>query len=211
MAGAEDGIWSAVGEAGGGMTPQDEVAHIQRVVNTWDHFSGQMQRLTGLRFPPADMRTHWEALRDLSASALEAAVSHAQKTRAEFPTPVELRQDADIAARPPIGQDTDRGVDLPVPREVPIPSAGLTVRMTREWRYYCDRCSDCGWESLWCGDEAQSKPWQMSWDCGRHGDHAAHEWVRKCSCWETNPALIRKRENQRKYADAAQTRKKQAA
>jgi hypothetical protein len=47
---------------------------------TLDFFNAQMDRLSGLRFPPVDMTTHWEALSDLPAEALEAAVTHAQRT-----------------------------------------------------------------------------------------------------------------------------------
>ena len=58
-------------------------------------FREQMTRLMGLKFAPADLTTHWEALSDVPEPVLAAAVSRAQRSRVDFPTPIELRQDAD--------------------------------------------------------------------------------------------------------------------
>ena len=78
-------------------------------------FDGQMARLGGLRFPPADLLTHWEALQDMPDGALEAAVTRSQKTRVDFPTPADLRQDADLAYRPAVDDVEDRAVELDEP------------------------------------------------------------------------------------------------
>ena len=167
-------------------------------------FNAQMNRLVGLKFMPADLTTHWEALSDLPDAVLEAAVTRAQKTRADFPTPVELRQDADqVKAHAFIVEPAeDRVVALAQPFTITVPEVGTVVSVTREWRYYADRCSDTGWASWWCGTvEDRRAPWMPISSCGRRGDHDAHEWVGQCACWESNPALVRKREAQRKYAE----------
>lgn len=170
-------------------------------------FQQQMARLSGLRFRPADLETHWEGLHELPDDVLSAAVDRAIKTRAEFPTPVELRQDADQVAhlvRRTIEIDPDeRATPLSEAKVFPFPQGGQTIRVQAEWSYYCDVCSDSGWESVWCGDpKAPSrKPWHEVRTCERRGAHGAHEWVRQCRCFEGNPALVRKRENAKKYAE----------
>lgn len=167
---------------------------------TTEYFARQMDRLSGLRFRPADLTTHWEALNDLPDAVLSAAVSRAQRTRVEFPTPVELRQDADLEHAPVAAPAEDRSTPLDQPFTVVVPEVGTIVSVVREWKYYCGQCNDGGWESVWCGD-SPAKPWQASCGCNRRGDHEAHEFVRPCACWDTNPALVRKREAQRQYAE----------
>src|SRR3990167_774167 len=167
-------------------------------------FDAQLKRLLGLRFVPASLDTHWEALQDVPLVVLSAAVSRAQKIRSDFPTPHELRQDADQVAhlaqvRAPA---EDRAVPLDAAVEIPFPEAAAVLRIRETWNYYCETCSDSGWASVWCGPfTAQRKPWQEPRVCDRRGEHGSHEWVRRCPCWETNPALVRKRDAQRKYAE----------
>jgi hypothetical protein len=136
---------------------------------------------------------------------LEAAVSRAQKTREDFPTPIELRLDADaVAHRVQSAEDDERHAEpLPEPVVLGMLPDGTAVKATRFWRYYDERCSDSGWASWWCGDRSLAKEWQLSQTCGRRGEHGAHEWVGRCACAESNPSLIRKRENQTKYAAPA--------
>lgn len=182
---------------------------------TLDFFTAQMDRLSGLKFKPLNLVTHWEALQDVPDDVLEAAVTRAQKARDDFPTPLELRTDADAVAHyvavlePP----EDRAVALEVPFTVTVPEVGTVVSIQREWKYYCEGCSDSGWESVWCGERTVpmkdappreiAKPWQVSIRCERRSEHGAHEWVRRCACWETNPALVRKRAAIQKYAASA--------
>lgn len=177
---------------------------------TFAFFQQQMDRLGGLRFRPAELQTHWEALKDLPDAVLEAAVSRAQKTRQEFPTPIELRVDADaVAHRVRQIEDEDRSRALPQPVELGTLPTGTIVRATREWRYYCQVCSDMGWRSLWCGDESNSarKPWMASQHCGRSREHSPHEWVTECACANGNPAILKRKERQQKYAAASADRK----
>jgi hypothetical protein len=174
-------------------------------------FRQQMTRMMGLKFAPSDLLTHWEALSDVPAAVLAEAVSRAQKTRSDFPSPVELRQDCDAVAhlvRFEAPED-DCGVDLPQPFTVTVPGAGTVISITREWRYYCDDCEDAGMRSMWCGEPVENvtKLWQMRISCDRTKEHAPHEFVAQCACWDTNRALIRKREAQQKYADAAKTKR----
>lgn len=184
---------------------------VTTMIPAW--FRTQMSRLLGLKFAPADLTTHWEALSDVPVSVLEAAVTRAQKTRVDFPTPVELRTDADAVAHMvrASAPAEDRATALPEPFTIQVPQAGTVVSVTREWRYYCEQCSDSGWYSLWCGARAVAiseqatreiaKPWQESRPCDRRGEHGAHEWVSRCACYDTNPALVRKREAAQKYAE----------
>lgn len=172
-------------------------------------FREQMKRLMGLKFAPADITTHWEALRDVPIAVLTEAVTRAQKTRAEFPSPVELRQDCDAVAHlVPRLPDEDRSVALDQPYTITVPGAGTVVSITREWHYYCDDCEDSGQVSVWCGPAVEHirKPWQPFDACGQTKEHWPHEWVRRCHCYETNTALVRKREAQRQYADKKASR-----
>lgn len=167
-------------------------------------FREQMTRLMGLRFAPADLTTHWEALSDVPEAVLTAAVTRAQRTRADFPTPNELRADADIVA--PSSRELEpvenRAVPLDQPFTITVPGAGTVLSVTREWKYYHDACGDLGWVSWWCGEESPT-PWMRVARCERVIEHAPHEWSAKCSCFDSNPALVRKRESQRRYADQA--------
>lgn len=178
----------------------------ERPVVTRAWFDGQMSRLLGLKFMPGDMTTHWEALREIPDDVLEAAVTRSQRTRVEFPTPVELRQDADLIVRLPTDERDDpaRRTPLAEPKSFFYPQIAQTIQVREEWQYDCDACSDSGWLSCWCGPfTSQRKPWQEPRTCDRKAQHGSHEWVRPCACSATNPTLIRKREAQRKYADAA--------
>lgn len=172
---------------------------------TADFFKQQMERLMGLRFAPADLGTHWEALSDLPELVLEAAVTRAQRTRADFPTPVELRQDADQVA--PIRAD-----DEPESRELDRPILlgslpdGTEIHATRLWNYYCEACSDSGMQEFWCGSHRR-QPWLDIRicplpKCKKLGDGYGHSWVQPCLCISWNPELKRRREQDAKYAAA---------
>lgn len=182
---------------------------------TFEFFEQQMARLMGLRFRPAELQTHWEALRDVPDAILAEAVTRAQKTRAEFPTPVELRQDADAVAHLVRTQepDEDRGADLEQPITIGTLPNGTPITQRRTWKYYCDNCEDSGMRSMWCGAAVEhiTKPWQMRMACDRTKEHMPHEFVARCACWDTNTALIRKREAQQKYADASQAKQRRAS
>lgn len=185
---------------------------------TVEFFRQQMDRLRGLRFVPSDLDTHWEALRDLPDAVLEAAVTRAQRTRVEFPTPVELRMDADQVA-PHVRHVEplpDQGVDLPEPVQLgTLPTGRPLPPATRLWRYYCEVCNDTGTQALWCGKRPTvgghvRQPWMPVEECGafncrklKHGDTAyGHEWFRRCVCADSNPAVLRSREQHAKYAPA---------
>lgn len=181
---------------------------------TLDFFETQMNRLSGLRFPPSELTTHWEALHDLPPDALAAAVSHAQKTRVEFPTPVELRRDADaVRVRVDVGEE-DRSVPLPSPVAFTVPAMvdGTQLKpltFDREWKYYCDDCQDTGRVSVWCGAKKR-QPWLESYICDSrkcerlrkgHSEYG-HEWVMGCPCVDTNPEIRRRKERDAQYAAA---------
>ena len=182
------------------------------VVEIPREFRQQMSRLMGLKFSPADLTTHWEALQDVPEAILAEAVTRAQKSRSEFPTPVELRQDADAVAHLVRSTpDEDRGVDLEQPVTLgSLPDGTPLPQVKRIWKYYCDDCEDSGMRSFWCGAAVEhvTKPWQMRMTCDRTKEHRPHEFVARCACWDTNTALVRKREAMQKFADASQQKKR---
>jgi len=164
-------------------------------------FNEQMSRLVGLRFVPRDMTTHWEGLRELPEDVLVAAVSMAGRTRVDFPTPHELRQDADAGRTTTTLEEPDRTTALEQPYTVTIPDSNTSVIVDREWTYCCDECSDSGWRHWWCGPPPNlSPPWQLERSCDRNRDHAPHAWIGHCACSASNSALVRKRTNQAQYA-----------
>lgn len=187
---------------------------MEAAIMTLDFFNRQMDRIGGLRFRPADLTSHWEALQSLPDVVLEAAVARAQRTRSEFPTPAELLVDADLVARHvnPVGPDEDRGVDLPGPVLIGRLPNGTPIYQERTWKYYCDDCEDSGMRSFWCGDEPSSRyPWLQVRRC--HGPKCkltqyAHDWSERCTCWDTNPKLVKDRERAQKYAEQAADDKK---
>ena len=169
---------------------------------TWTAFEAQMERLNGLKFKPPSLQTHWETLKGLPEALLAAAIDKAQVACDEFPAPATLLQYADqVRARViPLPADEDRSVPLPAPIKATLPT-GLVIPFTREWKYYCEKCSDSGWKTWWCGDiDARRQPWVELGRCQRAKEHGAHEWVGECSCAEGNPAVHRRKENQVRMA-----------
>ena len=163
----------------------------------------QLQRLTVLPFAPEDIQEHLKALADMPEPVLRAAVDHALKTRARFPVPAELRADADRVA--PVVPALDvpwpsQEQPVPQPFQIVVPHVGTVISVTRAWGYHCDRCRDIGWASWWCGAE-RPMPWMDLARCGRREGHGDHEWVQHCACYDSNPALLRRRASQRKYAE----------
>lgn len=170
-------------------------------------FAAQMKRLLGLKFAPADLTTHWEALQDIPDAILAEAVTIAAKDCIDFPAPKQIREFADrVRARAAaVSVEEDRGVELPEPVELGTLETGLRIVAKREWRYYCGDCSDSGWRSVWCGDrdrrdeqgtilQVYANPWQESGHCGRRGEHGPHEFVVVCPCASHNPDIIRRKE-----------------
>jgi len=158
-------------------------------------FDQQMKRLSGLKFPPTRTDTHWDALRDMDAALLAAAVTRAQREALEFPAPKMLRVYAEQARQStPLPGEPDRATPLATPYAIQI--ATLSLRVEREWKYYCDACSDVGWRSFTCGAPAATRqPWVPAKPCGRtHQDDYAHEWTDRCPCAATNPAIQRRQD-----------------
>jgi hypothetical protein len=95
-------------------------------------FSAQMTRLAGLHFAPSSFEGHRDALSDLPEEALDAAVSLALRTRDTFPTPFQLRQDADAARPRVVALPDDRSTPLEEPvvfhvPQLPKPTSGATT------------------------------------------------------------------------------------
>lgn len=166
-------------------------------IPTW--FRAHMTRLSGLRFSPADLTTHWEAMHDFPEPLLDAAVTRAARECINFPAPWTLLSFGEQArARVlPVPQEAQRGVELAEPVVLGTLPTGLVIKATREWRYYCDNCTDSGWRSVWCGDVAEAKPWQERGVCGRGKEHGSHEFVVACPCAASNPDVQRRLERQR--------------
>jgi hypothetical protein len=174
-------------------------------------FTERLKRLMGLKFAPADLTTHWEGLRDLADEELDAAIARAQRECEDFPSPKMLRAFVDEYRRDLPVPEEDISREVPAePRTIATPD-GHAYTFTREWKYFCESCSDTGRRSFWCGDEPSTRmPWLMVARCRtvnceklRRGGYA-HEWVTGCGCADTNPDVIRKR------AQAAQVTRKQA-
>lgn len=175
---------------------------------TFDQLSEQLDRLHGLPFPPADYRTHWEGLSDMPHEVLAFAVGKAAKFAERFPSPFELRQYADTR---PIPEIPDRPTTPVTPVVFTHERLGdKRIVVDRVWQYYCEDCSDSGQLSMWCnrhpGSEVTKKPWQdvvQPCTLKKCQDNVLypHEWVDRCHCWHTNPALKAKRDAQAKYAE----------
>jgi hypothetical protein len=173
---------------------------------TRDDFAEQMRRMNGLRFAPADLGTHWAGLGDLPLDVLTRAVERSIRTRSEFPTPSEVRQDADLS-RPTLAPTTAEPEDtrLSEPVQVAVAASHLapehTIVITHAHAYQCEMCSDTGWETHWCGG-TPPRPWLRLYRCSRGGTHQDHEWTAACACAATNPALVRRRDRAAvKYAE----------
>jgi hypothetical protein len=165
---------------------------------TFGVFESQMERLRPLRFTPADFGSHWEALQDIPDELFTAAVSHALRTRAEFPMPAELRADTDAVARrqarPQAVHPTSRLVpiegSIPVEIKNPLGGPSIHVHVTNEPRYDCTECDDSGMVKYWCGESPSTRwPWLYRRHCGRHHSHADHDWAGPCPCVPTNPTI----------------------
>ena len=169
-------------------------------------FKSQLDRLTGLKFAPSTLDTHYEALSDITAPELDAAIARATKECEEFPSPKMLRIFVDDYRRdrqvPP--EDWDTRAEPIEPHEITFPD-GRVIKVTHRWKYYCEVCSDTGTRIWWCSTRPSARrPWLEIWKCERRGDHGEHEWTDKCPCADTNPDV------QRKRALAAQVIRKQA-
>ena len=159
--------------------------HVLRGVMTRDYFTRQMARMSGLRFVPRELDTHWEGLHALPESVLERAIGRAIVTRSEFPTPRELREDADACG---VIEELaeDRTVPLAEPITVTVPQLPAPLHLTHVWRYACERCEDTGW--------AESQ--------GQDG----YRRVQRCPCVAHNPEIRRRRQRQAKWAEQRASR-----
>lgn len=163
---------------------------------TATHCDHQLARLGMLRGVPADTDEYFTALEDVPDERFTSAVSHAIRTRQWFPTPAELRADVDAVTAPvyyePDHQVQDFGDGG---REVflknPFGSGGITIRLSRQWKFDCKACEDTGWAPRQCPEQY----------CGRaRREHAAHPWVERCECVAFNPTIQRRRAANAKYA-----------
>lgn len=170
---------------------------------TLDFFRTQMARLNGLRFAPSDLQTHWEGLHELPDDVLSAAVDRAIRFRIEFPTPVELRQDADHE-KPRVMVPAPEPPLLAEPVVLGALPTGKVVTATHEWTYYCDICGDTGLREYWCG-KSERQPWLerkrcFFKNCEKLGDGYNHSWAEPCVCVSWNPDIKRRKEREAKWA-----------
>lgn len=159
---------------------------------TFQELETVLAPLSGLRFRPSSLQTHWVGLQDCPVDALGRAVGRATRECKDFPTPAELRAYIDAERRSVVWAEEDRS-EPGEPFEVVIPESGRTIRGDRVWKYYCDICSDSGWRNWACGEMGNAKPWAEARWCGRRDGHAGHEWVDECSCAQSNPAVLKRR------------------
>lgn len=188
---------------------------------TYEQMGVCLDSLQGLKFPPVDYSTHWLALQHHDVDALRSAVTVAAKECESFPAPAELLSIMSRTA-PRVGVDEDRSLPLESARV--ITAGSLKIPVTREWRYYDDRCSDTGWAPWWCngqhdldekhplivGATSRRSEWMDVASCGRDYQHLPHDYVTPCACSESNPAVQKARERQAQQA-ATRTAKREAA
>ncbi len=169
-------------------------------------FKSQMARLNTLRFAPATLASHWDALQDIPDELFTAAVSLALRTRAEFPAPAELRADTDAVVRrqtplavPPTSFRVPVDGELKATIRNPFTddrSKDIVVTITETIPHCCDDCDDTGWASYWCGSGPSTMaPWLYRRRCDRQHppSHPGHDWADVCPCAATNPAILRRK------------------
>ena len=144
-------------------------------------FSSIMAQLAGLPFAPATLETHWLGLSDMPRGVLEPAVARSARTRERFPSPAEIREDADAVRSQWVPGPEPEGEPLPEPVDVGVlPDGTRLPRARSRWEPRCPDCEDTGWKPA--SEDRRT--------------------VTRCCCWETNPVLIRARDRMRKYAEA---------
>jgi hypothetical protein len=79
------------------------------------------------------------------------------------------------------------------------------LKPARDWRYYCEDCSDSGWLTFYClgvddelGEKRYRRPWVLTRLCGEHRAHVGHEFADRCPCASSNPDVQRKLESARR-------------
>ena len=174
---------------------------------TRDDMDRALGRMVSLRNMPGETDGYWTVLQRIPDRLLEMAVDHALRTRTWFPTPAEVLTDCDAvrtrAREPEPEQPMVDLADAEI-RTITNPFDGrvVKIRVVRDWKYYCDDCDDTGQKLWWCGDRATCRwPWVESSNCGKRSGHAPHDFMQRCSCWYSNPALITKRARDAKYSD----------
>lgn len=174
---------------------------------TRELFDAQMGRLIVLKGWPDSVDEHFGALKDIPPDVFTAAVDHALKTRAWFPVPAEIRADADVVARVVVKLEPEPEWESSGNIEEhfianPFGGKGITVKVDRDWKYYCDACNDTGMASKWCGEDNTRFPWLPLVQCDRRGKHFPHDWVAHCLCVEWNPTVKRRKDAQlRTYSE----------
>jgi hypothetical protein len=180
----------------------------------------QFSRLLVLRNAPEELAEWIFQTRDIPDDVLEAAISHAIKTRVFFPVPAELRADADagtvFALSSPllIERETDRERRLAEPLTITgrIGEDTFAIPIEREWRYDCTTCNDSGYAEFWCGPRgADPRPGQAPWwpvrPCNHRHEHAPHSYVTACACVETNPTIRRRADARARKFNAEPSRR----
>lgn len=184
---------------------QVKIAEVGAVM-TAAHCDLQIKRLLVLKGIPEDVVEYFAALQDVPDDLFSKAVSHAIRTRHWFPTPAELRADCDAVTGPVFYAPEPEITDLVGGgREVFLKNpfgggGGITIRLSREWKFYCATCADSGWAPRWCGTQRPTHLDAPIQSCGRRREHDQHEWVDPCDCLSWNPTLQRRRAANAKYA-----------
>ena len=170
-------------------------------------FDVQLGRMVVLRNMPMDSSEYWPVFAQIPEAIVMRGINHAIKSRTFFPTPAELLIDCDTArARTPEPEpDRPHGDGFTATIRNPFGGKNISVQVDREWKHYCDHCSDTGHRTRWCGafTDPNRKPWVDVGACAWKREHGTHEWAERCVCWDTNPALLRRRDREATYAKAA--------
>jgi len=185
-------------------------------------FERELGRLACLRFPPIDLDGHYAGLKDIPLADFQRAVTLALKSRSEFPTVAELLNDADASNRKPSTViPFPQSVELETPIKVKLPwtytdkerkafqkthgrEPNTHLSITHERAPSdCEACNDSGWEEFQCPGDHRCGMSSCATTKYQHG------YAKKCACWDTNPVLIREREQKRQYAVQASTKRRQ--
>jgi hypothetical protein len=179
---------------------------------TRPEFEAILQQLSGLRFLPADLDTHWLGLSGVPADVLEAAVRRAAATRSQFPTPAELREDCDAirSLLPVPAAPVQALTTLETPLTIDVPHRSTPLTVTHIHQYYCELCNDSGWMARWCEPLPGRRPWEHVGRCQRTHDtgegHGSYSEV--CQCMAGNPVLQHSRASRARYVAERQTRER---
>lgn len=162
---------------------------------------GALAVATGRTMDDETTDVYYAGLRDIPGDVLRAAVGRLVKSESFFPSVGRIRAACDL-----VGAGGLQRVSVPA-----LPASPLADDDPRVW-YFCPVCSDQGWASHWCPGSVGAAPGNPvlylsvqacgSTACQRFRARGyGHEYVRRCSCYATNPQIRQRLESRRSYSE----------